>query len=170
MEKLILVYLDKIPVLNLAVSKNTSIKEIKKILQKYPKYDIRMYIDSLNELKVFDTDKYDNMSLETVFDKMENSVILLEKRKHGKIRIGQQQRAKAYPTFEKYEIIPAWSRGAGEWKNLSPFYVKFQDGIIFENFWQSQKVWKKVDKQIEALLISKGKSPKEIEAFLRKEV
>jgi len=148
MEKLILVYLDKVPVLNVAASKNTTIKEIKKILQdKYPKYNIRMYINSVNELKVFDTDKYDDMNLETVFDKMENPVILLEKRKHGKIRIGQQQRAKAYPSFEKYEIIPAWSRGAGEWKNLSPFYVKFPDGIIFENFWQSQKVWKKVEKQ-----------------------
>ena len=148
MEKLITVYLDNKPILNVAVSKKSTIEGVKKLLNdKYPKYDIRMYINSTNELKVFDNNKYDSMNLETVFDKMENSIIQLNEKKYGKIRIGQQQRAKSYPSFEKYEIIPAWSRGAGEWKNLSPFYLKSGDGVIFENFWQSQKVWKKVDKQ-----------------------
>ena len=147
MEKLILVYLDKIPIFNLEVSKNSIIGKIKKFLiDKYPGYEIKMYVNSSNELKVFETNKYDDINFESIFDKLDKPKIFLKK-KYGKIRIGQQQRAKSYPSFEKYETIPAWSRGAGEWKNLSPFYLKFADGVIFENFWQSQKVWKKVDKQ-----------------------
>ena len=65
----------------------------------------------------------------------------------GKIRIGQQSRGNPYPSYSNFETIPAWSRGAGKWKQLSPFYLKMQENVIFENFWQSHKVWEKVDKQ-----------------------
>jgi len=146
MEKLIPVFIDNVATLNLAITKNTTIESIKKFLDD-SKYDIKMYVDSKNELKVFQDSIYDKMNLDSIFDKLYNPSIYLDKKKHGKIRIGQQQRAKSYPTYEKYEVIPAWSRGAGEWKQLSPFYLKFQDGVIFENFWQSQKVWEKVEKQ-----------------------
>ena len=147
MEKNIIIYINNVPILNLVVDKNTLIGNVKKVLGKeYSNYNIKMYLNSSTELKVFDTDKYDKFSIKSVFDDMENSIIILEKR-HGKIRIGQQRRAKSYPKFKDYEIIPAWSRGAGKWKQLSPFYIKFNDGVIFENFWQSQKVWMKVDKQ-----------------------
>ena len=148
MEKLILVHLDEVPILNISVSKESTIGGIKKVLgDAYPNKNIRMYVDNKNELKVFTTSKYDDMTLESVFDKMHDATVFLSQKKHGKIRLGQQQRAKAYPTFEKYEIIPAWSRGAGEWKQLSPFYIKFEDDVIFEDFYQSQKVWRKVEKQ-----------------------
>jgi hypothetical protein len=70
-----------------------------------------------------------------------------EKKNCGKIRIAQQARGESYPVYENYENIPAWSRGKGDWKKLSPFYLKFEDGEIFENFWQSFKVWEKVYKQ-----------------------
>ena len=146
--KKFLVYVDKVPSFYIPLSKYIKIGEIKKYFEKnYSGYEIKkVYVNPSNELNVFDTNKYDEMNLETVFDKLDKPKIFLNK-KHGKIRIGQQQRAKAYPNFDNYEIIPAWSRGAGEWKNLSPFYLKFSDGVIFENFWQAQKVWQKVDKQ-----------------------
>lgn len=76
---------------------------------------------------------------------------------HGQIRIGQTRRAHAHPTYPGYETISAWSRGKAPWKDLSPFTigpVKFTNdngekdsAKIFENFWQSFKVWEKVGKQ-----------------------
>jgi hypothetical protein len=99
------------------------------------------------------------MTIESVYDTIDNGILLMSSihpvipsqhiktSKHGKIRLAQQRRAKAYPALQGYEVIPAWSRGAGEWKQLSPFYLKFPDNIIFENFWQSFKVWEKVEKQ-----------------------
>lgn len=80
--------------------------------------------------------------------KADNTIITVSKKKNcGKIRIAQQARGESYPNYENYENIPAWSRGKGEWKQLSPFYLKFSDGEIFENAWQAYKVWEKVDKQ-----------------------
>lgn len=74
-----------------------------------------------------------------------------------KIRIGQHQRAKAHPSYEGFEKITAWSRGDKKWKSLSPFFIQggkfididgeIQNIGIFENFWQSFKVWNKVYKQ-----------------------
>lgn len=67
--------------------------------------------------------------------------------KSPKIRIAQQAKGKAYPQVEGFQNIPCWSRGAKPWKLLSPFYLTFKDGEIFENFWQSNKVWETVTKQ-----------------------
>jgi hypothetical protein len=74
----------------------------------------------------------------------------------GRIRIGQQNRAKPYPKYDGFEEIAAWSRGKQPWKQLSPFFlgpVKFinaegglEEAQIFENFWQSFKVWENVEK------------------------
>lgn len=64
-----------------------------------------------------------------------------------KIRIAQQAKGKAYPKVEGFENIPCWSRGEKPWKLLSPFYLTFKDGEIFENFYQSNKVWENVAKQ-----------------------
>lgn len=72
------------------------------------------------------------------------------------IRIGQTRKGSSYPSYPGYETIPAWSRGKIPWKNLSPFFIgpvyyETPNGIdsapIFENFWQSFKVWERVDKQ-----------------------
>ncbi len=74
----------------------------------------------------------------------------------GKIFLRNVARGVAYPTLENVVTIPAWSRGAGPWNNLSPFKigpVKFEeDGeekecATFETWWQSFKVWTAVDAQ-----------------------
>jgi len=168
--KLITVYLDNVPTINLQIHKNLTINNIKSVMtDKFgPNINIRMFTTPQIELPVFNTNQYDNTTLESVFDTINNGVIIVTtvpvqppqniipltspaqpmvKPTHGKIRIAQQRRGRSYPNVPGYETIPAWSRGAGEWKQLSPFYLKFQEGYIFENFWQSFKVWEKVDKQ-----------------------
>jgi hypothetical protein len=79
-----------------------------------------------------------------------------QRRPHGRIMIGQTVRTLGYPSAVGFEVISAWSRGKAPWKNLSPFYlgpVNFESwngpdsSAIFENFYQSFKVWQKVDKQ-----------------------
>ena len=77
MEKDILVYLNVTPVEYLAVGRTNTILSIKKYLQKYEDVKVQMYIDSKNELKVFDTDKYDDMTLESVWKKMQDSTLVL---------------------------------------------------------------------------------------------
>ena len=77
-------------------------------------------------------------------------------RQVGEIRIRNTERGVAYPVIEGVTNIPAWSRGASPWCDLSPFKigpVKFEeDGEMktcrtFETWWQSFKVWPRVDKQ-----------------------
>lgn len=76
--------------------------------------------------------------------------------RRGEIRVRNVERGVSYPAVAGFKNIPAWSRGAAPWKQLSPFEigpVVFQeDGVmkqspIFENFWQSAKAWQHVDKQ-----------------------
>lgn len=48
--------------------------------------------------------------------------------------------------------IPAWSKGAKPWKELSPFFIgpvgaAPEEAVNFENHWQSYKVWECVDGQ-----------------------
>lgn len=139
-EKELIVYKDGEPILRMIVNQEDSIEGIfKYFTDNYPNYDVTIFLD---EQTIIDAN-YD----QDFYEKIYNGKILLKSYHHGKIRIGQQQRAKSYPSFSNYEIIPAWSRGAGIWKNLSPFYLKFSNGVIFENFYQSYKVWKQVDKQ-----------------------
>lgn len=145
--KKLLVYVGEDPSYYLEVTKDTNIGNLKRFLRSEKNYNIHMFVNPKTELKIFHTDKYDGRNLESIFDKIENGSMLLTLQKFGKIRIAQQARARSYPVFENFEVIPAWSRGAGEWKQLSPFYLKFGDGIIFENFWQSFKVWETVEKQ-----------------------
>ena len=156
--KTIQIFVDNVPKFNIEVSKNTLVGNIKTTLHKYigPNYTIRMFLNpQQTELNVFNVNTYDNNDISSVYDSIENGYIMMipvpvniqPEGKYGKIRIAQQQRARSYPSVPGYETIPAWSRGAGEWKQLSPFYLKFADGTIFENFFQSFKVWEKVDKQ-----------------------
>lgn len=82
------------------------------------------------------------------------------KANHGKIRIGQTQRTLSYPEFPGFEVIPAFSRGKKPWKELSPFFIgpvvfKYPNGETgkcgnLESYWQSYKVWDKVDRQSKA--------------------
>ena len=77
MEKSILVYLNRLPKEYLSVKKTTTINSIKKYLEKYGDVKVQMFVNSKNELKVFDTDKYDNMSLESVWKNMNKPKIYL---------------------------------------------------------------------------------------------
>jgi hypothetical protein len=126
------------------ISKETKIGDVKKQLSQYS--IVKMNINDVTELKVFATSKYDRLTFESIWDQIENAKILVTKR-IGKIRIAQQAKGKSYPIKEGFENIPCWSRGKGEWKLLSPFYLKFAEGAIFENFWQSFKVWENITKQ-----------------------
>lgn len=73
------------------------------------------------------------------------------------IRVAGKARGCPYPKLKNYVVIPAWSRGAGEWKKLSPFFIgpiEYKDSggeiskaKIFENFWQGQKVYTQIEKQ-----------------------
>ena len=147
MEKNFLVSVDGVPTFYLPIASNNKIGDIKKFLNdKYKNYSIKMFINSQTELKTFSTNKYNDMTFESIFDKILNGKIELNIVKN-KIRIAQQAKGRSYPIFQDYEVIPAWSRGRGEWKELSPFYIHFEDGVIFENFWQSNKVWREVGKQ-----------------------
>jgi hypothetical protein len=78
----------------------------------------------------------------------------------GKIRIRNTPSrgvvGSGYPNVTGWTNIPAWSRGASPWKQLSPFVIGpvnyIENGIQrkcdnFENFWQSHKVWHIIDKQ-----------------------
>lgn len=87
----------------------------------------------------------------------------------GEIRSGKVIRGKPYPRLPGFTTIPAWSRGAGEWKTLSPMInlekmgktLEIEDkrdldvfrqdsdsfgGVkycpIFENYWQGGKIYR----------------------------
>lgn len=74
----------------------------------------------------------------------------------GQIRVRNVERGVNYPKVPGYANIPAWSRGAKPWCELSPFVIGplvfEEDGVQktahnFENFWQSFKVYSIVDRQ-----------------------
>ena len=72
------------------------------------------------------------------------------------IRVRNVARGVPYPSVNGYTNIPAWSRGAAPWNALSPFFI---GPIVFEeygvrkvcknleNYYQSMKVYSKVEKQ-----------------------
>lgn len=111
--------------------------------QGFINYNIKLSLNNSEiSQEVFKTTNYDAFKFENA-----QGFIKIFSKTHGKIRIAQQARGHGYPQVPGFENIPAWSRGKGEWKLLSPFYLKFAGGEIFENFYQSFKVWEKVDKQ-----------------------
>ncbi len=66
----------------------------------------------------------------------------------GIVKVFQCERGKPYPTVTAdFVNLPVWSRGAYPWKNLSPFVLKTEDGVIFENEWQRYKVYAQVEEQ-----------------------
>lgn len=77
MEKKVTVYLDSEPKEYVYVKNTTKIGDIKKFLEKYPDVKIQMYINKNNELKVFDTNKYDKNNLKFVWKDMNNPQIFL---------------------------------------------------------------------------------------------
>lgn len=122
---------------------NGKVEKLKEFLNKYfPDYIHKFFLSDNTEADIFTN----TLTFEHIFDNM-GYIVLYPKRKIGKIRIAQQAKGRSYPVVEGFENIPAWSRGKGEWKELSPFYISFSNGTKFENWYQSFKVWEKVDKQ-----------------------
>lgn len=80
-------------------------------------------------------------------------------RPFGQIRVREAKRRQAgggYPKVQGFTNIPAFSKGAKPYKELSPFFIGpihfEEDGQPevaqnFECFWQSFKVWRNVDRQ-----------------------
>ena len=138
------------------ISKDTKIKDVK---EKCIGFNIlRLDLNGKDQLNVFNSSKYDNITFASVLDEMENATLYVStlpkiisspqvQSRRGKIRIAQQARARSYPEVKGFENIPCHSRGKGDWKQLSPFYLKFKEGAIFENFFQSFKVFEKVYEQ-----------------------
>ena len=63
----ILVSIDNTPSFYVAVKKNTTIGSLKKVLEKYSDYQTLMFLNNNTELKVFDSDKYDDMTLKSAW-------------------------------------------------------------------------------------------------------
>ena len=158
MKKSIFVVIDGVALekYKMNVSKDTRIKDVK---EKCVGFNIiKLVLNSKEELNVFNTSKYDNITFESVLEEMDDATLhvttlpkiisspkILNNR--GKIRVTQQARARSYPEVKGFENIPCHSRGKGDWKQLSPFYLKFKEGAIFENFWHSFKTFEKVYEQ-----------------------
>jgi hypothetical protein len=143
MEKTISIFIDNIPTYSMQIFRNMKFEDVKKMLDKYN--IVSMFLNKNTKFDIFNTDDNDFSS---IFDEIDTAdIYVTNKKKCGKIRIAQQAKGKAYPVFENFVNIPCWSRGKGEWKQLSPFYLKFEEGAIFENFYQSFKLWDTVTKQ-----------------------
>lgn len=78
MEKNILLSVDGVPKVNFLVERKTRIKDIKQILKLYiksPQAKIYFFVNSKNKMDVFDTEKYDSVNLESVWNVMNQSYI-----------------------------------------------------------------------------------------------
>lgn len=67
--------------------------------------------------------------------------------KTKQFRVRGVARGVQYPTEDGYIVIPAWSRGARPWKDLTPFHLTLESASCFENFWQAKKVYAKLEKK-----------------------
>ena len=87
MNKLVLVTIDSKPTFNITVTSKTTIRDIKSTLKSFfinnnldvNKYNILFNINETSSLPVMNTRQYDKFSLESVFDQMVNSRIIISK-------------------------------------------------------------------------------------------
>ena len=81
------VSLNKVPIFNISLNKNDKIKDIKDALAKelsklnIKKYTIKFYINPVTEVPVFDSDKYDNLTLESVWGDVNKGLFLVNELK-----------------------------------------------------------------------------------------
>ena len=81
MEKLFTIYFDTVPKFNIPLCGNTKVKNLKRYFEEnFSNYAIRLFINSKQEIEVFDTDKYDDMRFESVWDKVTNGKIYLNRK------------------------------------------------------------------------------------------
>lgn len=82
----VLVYLNEVPTQYLLIEKKTTIYALKKALESLVSGEdvaIKMLVNSKNEIKVFNTNKYDNTNFESTWKHMRNPTIYLTTKKKG---------------------------------------------------------------------------------------
>ena len=78
--KKILLIVDGNPKNKIAINKSNSVRELKNTIRKlYPlnNYRINFYLNEKEETKIFDSDKYDNYDLSSIWKKLDQPVIKL---------------------------------------------------------------------------------------------
>lgn len=73
----IIVVVDKVPSFKISAKKTTTIGSLKSLLKEYKDDKIQMFLNNKTELNVFDTNKYDDMTLESAWKKMEKPSIVV---------------------------------------------------------------------------------------------
>jgi len=149
--KLFTLVIDGIPSANIPIYPGNTIGELNSyLINLYPNTSLIININSFTKLNLDDTKNI----FSQYWSQIDNPMFILNhKKKHGVIRIRNVERGVSYPSAKGFKNIPAWSRGASPWKELSPFSIGpiiFNQNVqapIFENFWQSFKVWGRVEKQ-----------------------
>lgn len=117
MEKNILIKLNDEPKEYLTVKKTTNIKSIKAFLKKY-NYDlIYFYINDDTETKVFDTNRYDMLILESVWNKMKNPVICLST-KTGFMSLPPDMKRMIIEEVEPLQVLELCKTVKCNWKKL----------------------------------------------------
>ena len=117
MEKKILILLNDEPKEYLLVKKNTNIKSIKSFLEKY-NYDlIQFYINNNIETKVFDTNKYDNLTLESVWKEMKKPAIYLST-KTGFMNLPPDMKRRLIEEVEPPQVLTLCETVKCDWKKL----------------------------------------------------
>lgn len=127
---------------------------------------VEYYVDkSIEERKLLTYDalgniddfrRYIRLMKERLKDDTEGIKYVTNTTRIGIVRVRGVARGVPYPNVKGFTNIPAWSRGAAPYKQLSPFFIgpviyeeygEIKKCAIFENFWQSFKVYSRVDKQ-----------------------
>jgi tRNA A-37 threonylcarbamoyl transferase component Bud32 len=80
MEKVFLIKVDNMYDLSVKIFRTTKLIKIKNFLEeKFPYHEIRLFIDFSTEIKVFSNNYYDNISLESIWDQINDPYFLLTK-------------------------------------------------------------------------------------------
>ena len=87
--KSITVFINNKPLSVITVTKDNKISDIK---NNFPGSTIKMFLNPTTELPVFNSNEFDNLTLETVWDQMNNSVILLTREVKEEEKEKQKQR------------------------------------------------------------------------------
>lgn len=163
--KLFRIVIDGVPVANMPVYSGNTIGQLKThIANMYPNTTLTIYANEHNTINI--DNEHNNLPISTYWNHITNGMIVLlsitpqipgpNTTAGPNIRIRNVARGVSYPSVKNFTNIPAWSRGASPWKQLSPFIIgpvvfeennQVKQATIFENFWQGFKVWKAVDKQ-----------------------
>jgi hypothetical protein len=71
------IFLDKVPKEYMQITKKTTVKSVRKFLEKYKFNKIEFLVNDKTESKIFNTDKYDNFDLSSIWSQLKNPAIYL---------------------------------------------------------------------------------------------